>query len=317
MNDSSPTPLERSQRISAQLHKLTKDKLTIGRQFIFSEEELTNDSPVLPDPIGDDSHSPVRGIIHRYPDRVLLLPNFFCPSICRFCFRKTKIGIEPALTELELDNALNYIRTHTEIYEVILSGGEPLLSYKKLQRIIDRLEKIDHVDIIRIHTRLPLTAPSDASRFFKENTLTYSKPLYMVIHCNHVDEITPQWKAFVQSAHKQGIILLSQSVLLAGINDSVDALETLFRELLRNRVRPYYLHHPDQVTGTDHFRVPLTTGRTLFNQLRGRLSGTAIPRYILDVPEGLGKVSAEAEVITEENGSLQIKPHTGHLLYEG
>ena len=310
-----PMTVEKSQRINRALQELCNDSPILHRQFTFSDEELGNHHPVLADPIGDEAHSPIRGIIHRYPDRVLLLPNYFCPSICRFCFRKAKIGKEPALTETELEAALEYIRTHTEIFEVILSGGEPLLSFTGLQRIIDRLDAIPHIDIIRIHTRLPLTAPGDAAVFFKQNKLTFKKPLYLVIHCNHVDEITPQWKSFAHSAHQQGIILLSQSVLLAGINDSVEALEGLFRELVRNRVCPYYLHHPDQVTGTDHFRVPLEKGRALFIQLRGRLSGVAIPRYMLDNPGGKGKVSAESERISEQEGPFKIQTGTEILSY--
>ena len=310
MHNPSSISLEKSQWISGQLKNLCDESSAVRRQFVFSNKELTNESPVLLDPIGDEIYSPVRGIIHRYPDRVLLLPNYSCPSICRFCFRKTKIGKEASLTEAELETALNYIRDHSEIFEVILSGGEPLLSFQGLQRLISRLETIDHVEVIRIHTRLPLTSPADAAHFFEENQLTYTKPLYMVIHCNHVDEITPQWKRFAQQAHHRGIILLSQTVLLSGINDSVNDLETLFRELLRNRVRPYYLHHPDHVIGTDHFRVSLQKGRALFSQLRGRLSGSAIPRYILDIPGGHGKISAEPESLTEDHQQFRITAGT-------
>ena len=303
------------QRISGQLQPFCEASPAIRRQFVFSAEERTRHAPVLPDPIGDELHSPVRGIVHRYPNRALLTPNFSCPSICRFCFRKTKIGQDPPLSPSELDAALDYIEFHKEISEVILSGGEPLASFSGLQHVIRLLEQIDHVDILRIHTRLPLTAPDDAVRFFKDNLLESSKPLYLVLHCNHIDEITSQWKQFANAAHRQGIVLMSQTVLLAGINDSVEALTDLFQELVRNRVRPYYLHHPDQVIGTDHFRVSLRKGRELFGQLRGKLSGIAIPRYILDIPGGQGKVSAEAEAISESNAQFLIRAQAEPVPY--
>ena len=309
--------IEQSQHINSHLAEICKNSDVVARQFLFSDEELADNAVVLDDPIGDDSNSPVRGIVHRYDDRVLLMPNLSCPSICRFCFRKTKIGKEPALTEMELEAALGYIQSHEEIFEVILSGGEPLQSFNGLQRIIDKLEQIDHVAVIRIHTRLPLTAPAEAASFFDDAKLRFTKPIHMVIHCNHADEITPQWKTFVQQAHENGLILLSQSVLLAGVNDSVEALENLFRTLLRNRVKPYYLHHTDQVVGTDHFRVPLAKGRELFNQLRGRLSGLAIPRYVLDIPSGKGKVSAEQEVISEAEDHFKVTTPTETINYHG
>ena len=309
--------LEKSQRITGPLASICKQSAAVARQFVFSAEELVDQAVVLDDPIGDDLHSPMRGIVHRYPDRVLLLPNFFCPSICRFCFRKHRIGKEPRLSETELEAAFEYIRSRPEILEVILSGGEPLLSFHGVQRILDRLEQIEHVAVLRIHTRLPLTAPTEAEVFFDEGSLRFTKPLFLVIHCNHVEEITPQWKSFVHKAHDAGMTLLSQSVLLAGVNDSADELEALFRELVRHRVKPYYLHHPDQVTGTDHFRVSLARGREIFNQLRQRLSGVAVPRYVLDIPGGKGKVSAEAEVISGEGRLFRIAIPSGDLDYTG
>lgn len=308
--------MEYPQLINSQLKEIVASSEAVKRQFKASDDELISKAVSLTDPIGDDVHAPVRGIVHRYSDRVLLMTHYSCPSVCRFCFRKTKIGQEPALTDQELEAAIEYITSHEEIFEVILSGGEPLIMpFDQLKHLLQRIQSIGHVGVTRIHTRLPLTAPHKAAAYFN-GELELQKPLNIVVHCNHADEIGEAWIKFARDARCRGISLLSQSVLLAGVNDSVEQLEQLFRKLLTVGVKPYYLHHPDQVIGTDHFRVSLERGRMLFNQLRGRLSGMAIPRYILDLPGGGGKVSAESEMLVQDEGHYVIKHRDLNQVYD-
>ncbi|MBT5051515.1 MAG: lysine-2,3-aminomutase-like protein [Rhodospirillaceae bacterium] len=253
-----------------------------AREALFAPEELT-------DPIGDQTHAPVKGIIHRYPDRVLLTPVLTCPVYCRFCFRRTVVG-DGMVSEAELDDAITYIRDHDEIWEVILSGGDPLiLSPRRLGALIHRLDAIDHVGIIRIHTRVPVADPpritDDLVAALKRET-----PVYVTIHCNHANELNAESGAAVARLADAGLPLLSQTVLLKGVNDDPKTMEALMRSLIRHRIKPYYLHHGDLARGTGHFRTDLAAGRALMKALRGRLSGIAQPTYVLDIPGGHGKV---------------------------
>ena len=245
----------------------------------------------LADPIGDHAHTPVKGVVHRHRDRVLLKISNICADYCRYCFRKEMIGPgSEGLKNSELDAALEYIRTHEEIWEVILTGGDPLMwSAEKLSALLDALEEIAHVRVVRIHTRAVISKPSMMSAAL-EKALTRDTPLYIALHINHPAELSEDVRAVVRALGRTGAVLLSQSVLLNGINNDVDVLEALYREFVALKIKPYYLHHPDYAPGTSHFRLPLAEGMALMAQLQGRLSGIAVPSYMLDIPGGYGKV---------------------------
>ncbi len=279
----------------------------VGLQYLPQAKELVTRPEEIVDPIGDGAHSPVPGIVHRYPDRVLLMPVHTCAVYCRFCFRREAVGPgKKTLSETELGKALDYIRNDVNIYEVILSGGDPLiLSPRRLKAILDRLEDIPHVQVIRIHSRLPV---ADPARITNElcAALQTKKAMYVAIHVNHVQEITPQAEeAFTRLRRADGV-LLSQSVLLRGVNDNPQALEDLFRKLVALRVKPYYLHHPDLAPGTGHFRLPLKKGQTLMRALRGKMSGLCQPTYMLDIPGGHGKVPVGPQYLTEIEDRTEV-----------
>ena len=263
----------------------------LARQFIPSEAELGSNSKDRSDPIGDHVHGPVRGIIHRYPDRLLLTPILLCPAYCRFCFRREDVGQENAvLSDTELDAAFRYIESRPEIWEVILSGGDPLmLPAKRLAAIITRLSAIPHVAVIRIHTRVPVLDPARITPTLIA-ALDTEKAMFAVIHCNHPQELNDTVRAACRALVKAGLPLLSQTVLLKGVNDDAKTMADLMRALVANRIKPYYLHHPDLAPGTAHFRLPIERGQDLMRQLRGRLSGLCQPAYVLDIPGGFGKV---------------------------
>jgi lysine 2,3-aminomutase len=270
-------------------------------QYLPSEQELKTSAAELNDPIGDQKFTPVKGITHRYPDRVLLKPLHTCAVYCRFCFRREKVGqAEELLRSDELEQAFQYIEQNPQIWEVILTGGDPLsLSLAKLEAILARLDQIDHVKIIRIHTRIPVADPQKISDDYLP-ILKRQKPIYIIIHCNSHLELHNDSVELINKLVDNGNPLLSQSVLLKGVNNSAKQLEKLFRRLVELRVRPYYLHHPDLARGTSHFRVPLQEGRDITAQLRQSLSGIAQPLYVLDVPGGHGKVPAGREFIRRE-----------------
>ncbi|MFH1157303.1 MAG: lysine-2,3-aminomutase-like protein [Pseudomonadota bacterium] len=275
----------------------------IARQYMPSAEELTISPQERKDPIGDAAHSPVKGIVHRYPDRVLLMPVHACPVYCRFCFRREKVGPDgAALSPKELETALEYIRNAPQIWEVILSGGDPLmLSPRRLAALMRELEKIDHVKVIRFHTRVPVADPSRVTPELVA-ALDSEKAVYVVVHCNHARELTDKVRAATRMLVKAGIPLLSQTTLLKGVNDSTEALEDLFRTLTAMRIKPYQLHHLDSAPGTGHFRLSIDEGRALTSALRGRLSGIALAEYMLDIPGGFGKVPAGESWIEKKDG---------------
>ena len=263
----------------------------IAQQFVPDARELATAPEELADPIGDHTHEPVKGIVHRYRDRVLLKPLHVCPVYCRFCFRREDVGPgSEALTAAELERALDYIRAHDEIWEVILSGGDPLmLSARRLKEIVRAIGAIPHVVVIRIHTRVPVV---DATRVTPAlvAALRSDKAVYVVLHANHPRELTATVTEAAGRLSRAGIPLLSQSVLLKGVNDDAVTLEALFRALVALRVKPYYLHHPDLAQGTGHLRTGLAEGRELMRVLRGQVSGLCQPAYVLDLPGGHGKV---------------------------
>lgn len=264
----------------------------IARQFEPSPAEEARSAAELADPIGDGHHSPIRGIVHRYPDRVLLLPHLACPAYCRFCFRRERVG-QPgeALSPAELAAALDYVRARPDIWEVILSGGDPLLlAPNRLGAIVAALDAMPHVGVVRVHSRVPVSDPARITPELVAALATRDSAVYVVLHCNHPDELAPATLAACARIVAAGIPMLSQTVLLKGVNDDDAVLEALFRALVRRRIKPYYLHHPDLAPGTAHFRPDLAAGQALVRGLRGRVSGLCQPTYVLDIPGGHGKV---------------------------
>ncbi len=291
----------------------------VAAQFVPDPRELTIRPEELLDPIGDGAHSPVPGLTHRYPDRVILHITHSCEVYCRFCFRREVVGEDGSLPEDQLAAALDYIARTPAIHEVILTGGDPMiLSPRRLALVLARLDAIPHVDLVRFHSRVPVVAPQ---RINAEMLAALSQPrlaVWVVIHTNHAQELTPDACAALARLAQAGIPMLSQSVLLRGINDNADTLAELFRALIRNRVKPYYLHHCDLARGTSHFRTTIAEGQAIMAELRGRISGTCIPSYVLDLPGGFGKVPLGPNYLTPDcDGRYRIRDwQGGSHLYE-
>src|SRR3954447_2126622 len=264
----------------------------IGRQFIPSAEELVGGPGENADPIGDHAHSPVSGIVHRYPDRVLFKLVHVCAVYCRFCFRREMVGPgkATALAQAEYDNAIDYIRAHSEIWEVILTGGDPLmLSPRRMREIMADLAGIDHVKMIRLHTRVPVADPARISDEMVTALRAEGATTWVALHANHARELTGPARAACARLVDAGIPMVSQSVLLRGVNDNLTALSDLMRAFVECRIKSYYLHHGDLAPGTAHLRTTLAEGQDLMRQLRGRVSGLCQPDYVIDIPGGAGK----------------------------
>jgi lysine 2,3-aminomutase len=275
----------------------------IVRQFVPDPAELDVRLEERADPIGDDAHSPVAGIVHRYPDRVLLKPLHVCAVYCRFCFRRETVGQGRALSRAELDAALDYIRAHPQVWEVILTGGDPLvLSPRRLRDIVAALAAIEHVKVIRLHTRVPVVAPARVTPALVRALKARGKATYVVLHANHARELTAAARAACARLVDAGIPMLSQSVLLHGVNDDADVLGELMRILVECRIKPYYLHHGDLAPGTAHWRTGLDEGQALMRTLRGRWSGLCQPTYMLDIPGGHGKSPVGPSYLVQTSG---------------
>ncbi|QEN90005.1 lysine-2,3-aminomutase-like protein [Labrys sp. KNU-23] len=282
----------------------------IAAQFVPTGRELISSPDELTDPIGDDAFSPVKGIVHRYPDRVLLKPLHVCPVYCRFCFRREMVGPEgDTLTGSELDAALAYVANNPAIFEVIVTGGDPFaLSPRRIGRIVKALSTIDHVGVIRFHTRVPVVAPERITDDLIES-LDSPKGVFVALHANHVHELTPAAREACTRLVKAGIAMVSQTVLLKGVNATAEALSALFRALLGLRIKPYYLHHGDLAKGTGHFRTTIAEGQAVMRQLRGSLTGLGQPTYVLDIPGGHGKVPIGPCYLDDgENGPVVTDP---------
>jgi len=272
----------------------------IARQFVPDTRELLTTPEERPDPIGDLAHSPVEGIVHRYPDRVLLKAVHVCPVYCRFCFRREMVGPQGlgTLTPEVLDAAFGYIESHAEIWEVILTGGDPLiLSPRRLRAMMERLALISHVKIVRFHTRVPVVDPEHVDADLIAALKASGKQVYIALHANHPREMGEAARHACARLVDAGIVMLSQSVLLRGVNDDVETLAALMKVFVENRVKPYYLNHPDLAPGTEHFRLSIEEGQKLVAALRGTISGLCQPTYILDIPGGYGKVDIRASTI--------------------
>lgn len=266
----------------------------VARQFVPDVRELIEDEGALADPIGDERHSPVKGLVHRYPDRVLLKATEQCPVYCRFCFRRETVGgnAERPLTTADFDAIHQYIAEHSEIWEVIVSGGDPLvLSDARLQSLMSGLARAEHVKVVRIHTRVPVVNPERITDELVQIMKSCNKTLYVAVHANHSNEFAEQARQACARMADAGIGLVSQTVLLRGVNDSEAALGELMRTFVELRIVPYYLHQLDRAPGTEHFRVPIEEGQALLRSLRGTWSGLCQPNYVIDLPGGYGKVS--------------------------
>jgi lysine 2,3-aminomutase len=263
----------------------------IARQYLPEPEELLTAPHELEDPTADAPFTPIKGVVHRYPDRALLKPLLACPVYCRFCFRREAVGPDGGLlTEAELDAALDWFAATPAVREVILTGGDPLmLSPRRLGRILGRLASIPHIETLRIHTRVPVADPARITPGMLA-ALEVERPLYLCVHANHAAEFTEAAAQGLRGLHGAGLVLLGQSVLLRGVNDSEAALEALFRAMLRHRVKPYYLHQLDAAPGTARFHVPVEQGLALMRGLRGRVTGLAWPVYVQEQAEGAGKI---------------------------
>jgi lysine 2,3-aminomutase len=266
----------------------------IARQFVPDAAELIAEPNESADPIGDDAHSPLRGLVHRYPDRVLLKLVSACAVYCRFCFRREMVGPgRGALSADALAAALDYIRAAPQIWEVILTGGDPLiLSVRRLARVLDELAAISHVKVMRIHTRVPAVAPERVSPALVRALRAYikkDKACFVVLHVNHARELGAKARAACARLIDAGIPMLSQTVLLRGVNDETQTLGALMRALVECRIKPYYLHHADLAPGTAHLRTTIAEGQALMRALHGRTSGLCQPSYVLDIPGGHGK----------------------------
>lgn len=288
----------------------------IARQFIPSSEELVSSPGEDGDPIGDVIHSPVDGIVHRYPDRVLLKPTHTCAVYCRFCFRREMVGPEGLsnLSPAQLDTAFAYVAGRPEIWEVIITGGDPLvLSPRRLADLMDRMEAIDHVKVVRFHTRVPAVDPQAVTDELVAALKRTTKTVYVALHANHARELTPAARAACARIVDAGIPMVSQTVLLRGVNDDPAVLAELMRAFIETRIRPYYLHHHDHAPGTAHLRTTLAEGQAIMKALRGAVSGLAQPTYVLDIPGGHGKVPVgpsylDGASVEDPNGTAHPYP---------
>jgi lysine 2,3-aminomutase len=290
----------------------------IARQFVPDTAELDHRPEEDADPIGDDAHSPVEGIVHRYPDRVLLKLTHICAVYCRFCFRREMVGPgkPKGLSPEALARAFDYIAAHPEIWEVILTGGDPLvLSPRRLRAVMKNLADIGHVKVVRIHTRLPIADPARITPALVRAMKARGKATYVAVHVNHPRELSAQARAAIARMADNGLVLLGQSVLLKGVNDDAEVLGALMRAMVECRIKPYYLHHADFAPGTAHLRTDIATGQALMRRLRGRFSGLCQPTYVLDIPGGHGKSplgpAYVKQTTSERNDAWMVEDYTG------
>lgn len=279
----------------------------IARQYIPGPQELDIRPEELADPIGDHAHMPVEGVVHRYPDRVLLKVVHACPVYCRFCFRREMVGPGGAtLAGAKLEAALAYVRANTSIREVILTGGDPfMLSARKVADLTGRLAGMGHVRIVRWHTRVPFADPARVTEGFARALRAPGIATYVGVHANHPREFGEAAVTALARLADAGVALVSQSVLLRGVNDDVETLAALMGAFVENRVKPYYLHHPDLAPGTGHFRLSIREGQALVGALRGRLSGLAQPHYVIDIPGGHGKSPIGPTYLAEDGREVR------------
>ncbi len=287
----------------------------IRLQSVPQAQEFETAPEELLDPCGEEGSSAVKGLVHRYPDRVLFLVNEMCAMYCRYCTRSRMVGDGNHTLNLSTyEPALNYIREHKEIRDVLISGGDPLtLADRTLEFLISSLKAIPHVEFVRIGTRIPVTMPQRVTPELLAMFKKYS-PIWMSVHFNHPIEVTPRVKHACNMIADSGIPMGSQTVLLRGVNDSPEVMKKLFHELLKIRVRPYYIYQCDPIVGSRHFRTTVATGINIMQNLRGHTTGYAVPTYVIDGPGGGGKIPINPEyIVSHENGKYVIKNYAGEL----
>ncbi len=293
----------------------------LAQQFVPSIKELEHQPHEQHDPIGDELKSPLTGIVHRYPDRALLKLVSVCPIYCRFCFRRETIGptseqkqnSSPSgvLSEDQLQAALDYLKTHQEIWEVIITGGDPLiLSPRHIKNLNQKLATISHIKVVRWHTRVPVILPEHITTQLCQALKCDGKAVYIGLHTNHPEELNSQALAACKRLIDAGHMMVSQTVLLKGVNDDAAILIKLMRKLVENRIKPYYLHHTDLVPGTGHFRVSIEKGQEIVQTMRATLSGLAQPTYVLDIPGAHGKVPIGPTYLSPNSNQKKTGSHT-------
>ncbi len=287
------------------LNQIKEENDPLWKQVVPTAEELDDflsaEETLDTDPLNEEENMPVPELVHRYPDRVLLMLNNQCPIICRFCTRKRKIGFPGIVTRETLRQGIEYIARHPEIRDVIMSGGDPLLvPDKELERILGSLREIKHLEIIRIGTRVPGSLPARITPALCE-MLKKFHPLYANLHFNHPAEITPEVELACNRMADAGIPLGSQTVLLKGVNDDVEIMKELVHKLLKIRIKPYYLYQADMTMGTDHFRTKIEKGLEIIRGLQGHTSGMGVPYFVIDTPGGGGKVRLLPDTVVEYN----------------
>ena len=299
----------------AELIEAADDHDPIARQFMPRAEELDVLSAESADPVGDAAHSPVEGVVHRYPDRVLLKITHTCAVYCRFCFRREMVG--PAglksLTPAALDGALAYVESRPEIWEVIVTGGDPLvLSPRRLKALMARLARIGHVKVVRFHTRVPAVDPAAVTDELVAALKSPTQAVYVALHANHPRELTPAARAACARIVDAGLPMLGQTVLLRGVNDNPETLGALMRAMVETRIKPYYLHQGDLAPGTGHLRATVAEGQALMRAIRGDLSGLCQPTYVLDIPDGHGKVPIGPDYLSADaDGAVRVEDPNG------
>ncbi len=285
----------------------------IRRQTVPMIQETYVGRGDLADPCGEDSHSPVPNLVHRYPDRVLLLVTDMCAMYCRYCTRGRLVGAKETPTSKDnLEEAFRYLSATKKVRDVLLSGGDPLMvSDERLAYILQRLRQIPHIEFVRIGSRVPVTMPQRVNADFIA-MLKRNAPVWMSLHFNHPKEVTPEVRKACNMLADAGVPLGSQTVLLRGINDSAYVMKKLFHELLKIRVRPYYIYQADPVNGTEHFRTSVATGVEIMRKLRGHTSGYAVPTFVVDAPGGGGKIPVNPDYVVEKSeGRVLLRNYEG------
>jgi lysine 2,3-aminomutase len=287
----------------------------VRRQIVPTAGELVSFTAMMEDSLAEDRHSPVPGLVHRYPDRVLMLVTTQCASYCRYCTRSRIVG-DPSATfsRAEFEMQLEYIQRTPQVRDVLLSGGDPLvLAPKILEEILSRLREIPHVEIVRIGSRVPVFLPMRITSELTDMLQKYH-PLWLNIHVNHPNEISAELAAACDKLTRAGIPLGNQAVLLAGVNDNVHIQRELVQKLVRIRVRPYYLYQCDLVEGAGHFRTPVAKGIEIMEGLRGHTSGYAVPQYIIDAPGGGGKIPVSPNyMLSMSDHKIILRNYEGYI----
>jgi len=280
----------------------------LRKTMIPTVREFQEDRYEALDPLGEDAHSPVQGLVHRYPDRVLFLVTQYCSAYCRYCTRSRMVCETPheRVNSSTWEMAFEYIRNHSEIRDVLISGGDPLtLDDQTLEFLIKQLRKIPHVEMIRLGTKTPAVLPQRITSSLCKMLKKYH-PIFMSIHFTHPDELTEETKMACERLADAGIPLGSQTVLLKGVNDSVTTMKILMQGLLKIRVKPYYIFQCDPILGSHHFRTTIETGLTIIQGLRGHTSGYAVPHYVVDAPKGGGKIPLLPNYYQGEEGEFAV-----------